>query len=90
MLRLVFKGESGGERTVGGGETVVGDVDAGFGDGEDAVGSHDGRAVLRNILRRRRRGEGKGGRGPLSSSLLRRSRASLRCIGGAVEAVATI
>ena len=61
MLRLVFPGESGGERTVGGGEEVVGEVGAGFGDGEGAVGGRDGRAVLRKILRRRRRGKGKGG-----------------------------
>ena len=86
MLRLVFKGESGGERTVGGGEAVVREVGAGFGDGEDAVGGHDDRAVLRKILRWRRRGKGKEGR---SSSLFRRSGASLCkvnddvwCVGG--------
>ena len=89
MLRVVVLEEHGGERTVGGGEAVAGKVGAGYGDGVSAVKGRGGRRVLRDLLRRRRRGAGTAGRGPLGWTLFRRSGASLCCVEGAVDAVAT-
>ena len=55
MLRFRVRGPTGDERTVGGGEAVVDEVAAGYGDGSAAVGERGGRWVLRRVLRDWRR-----------------------------------